>query len=73
MDDDSGSSRPTPKRAPARLRLVNVDGGEVAHISSPRPRTIGRLIAQTALIADSARRRDDSDQRRPRGRFGWFL
>lgn len=44
------------------------------------PRSIGRLIAQTALIADSAlaRRRGRSEQplrnaARPGRRFGWFF
>jgi hypothetical protein len=43
---------------------------------SSMPSSIGRLIAQTALIADSAlhrRRREQRDEPRRRGRFGWFL
>ena len=52
------------------LQLVPADTGYAS-----APRTIGMLIAQTALIAESAIGRDRRDldrAPRERTRFGWF-
>lgn len=63
-------------RSRGHLRLV-VDGPvDVTAPPAARPRTIGRVIAQTALIADSAvtRRRMDSSLPEPgRGMAGRLL
>jgi hypothetical protein len=73
MDDRSIPKKdaPTPardSRADRRLRAV-----ADADATTAPGRTIGRLIAQTALIADSAlsRRNVERDKPRPR-RFGLF-
>lgn len=60
MADDSEPTRDTP-RTRDHLRLVTEpETVEAAVAAAGRPRTIGRLIAQTALIAESTvnRRRD---------------
>jgi hypothetical protein len=59
MDDSPRS----PERDRSHLRLVAEPTIEPGAPASARPRTIGRVIAQTALIADSAmtRRRLSDD------------
>ena len=54
----------TNARSRDHLRLVPTEALPVGTPPAARPRTIGRIIAQTALIADSAltRRRMDSDR-----------
>ncbi len=66
----SDSTRDTPPAEETRrrdhLRLVAEPVVEAGAVPAPRPRTIGRLIAQTALIADSAisRRRAEPEDAR---------
>lgn len=64
--------------APRRdhLRLVSSDPVPVGVPPAARPRTIGRVIAQTALIADSAVTRRRMEDRLPdqgRGMTGRLL
>lgn len=63
------------ERARRRRLLQPVDDSDHTEVSPASSRTIGRLIAQTALLADSAlaRRAVDRDRPRQRHRFGWFL
>lgn len=76
-EHSEGRIAPAQVAAPAHLRAVRVPAPlEIA--AADRPRTIGRLIAQTALIADSAvarshvRADDPADPRGPRGPRGRF-
>lgn len=69
------SRRSSEQRAHDHISLVAV--GEHTDRMGPQW-TIGRLIAQTALLADSAmsrasERQERASQRRPRARFGWFF
>lgn len=70
------SESPETPRRRDHLRLVVEPVTEPGAAPAPRPRTIGRLIAQTALIADSAvtrRSLEPEDQRGMAGRlFGRF-
>ena len=71
-DDPTGPlDLAAPDPAPRHLWLVPEPALD-ASAAAPRPRTIGRLIAQTALIADSAltrRRLDDDEGQRGIGRL----
>lgn len=55
------------------LRLVAEPELAVGAVPAPRPRSIGRLIAQTALIADSAVSRRKLDVPVARGMTGRLL
>jgi hypothetical protein len=73
MDQPSEQSRRSRRKLHEHLNLV-----PPPPIEDPAPafrghRSIGRLIAQTALIADTARASHDARRERPRGRFGWFV
>ncbi|MCW2925679.1 MAG: hypothetical protein JWM98_3083 [Thermoleophilia bacterium] len=64
MDDETPTERLRPN-----LRLVREPVHDpAAAVPPPRPRSIGRLIAQTALIADSAVNRRESHDVMPEGR-----
>jgi hypothetical protein len=66
----------TTKRRRDHLRLVTeLPSAEAETAAAIRPRTIGRLIAQTALIADSAvmRRREERTEHEARGLTGRLL
>lgn len=75
MSDETRDSTTSPDDASRRrdhLRLVTeatVDSIGLA-ATAPRPRTIGRLIAQTALIADSAVTRRRAEPALPAGERG---
>lgn len=60
------------KRQRKKLHLQPVDS---TSLPTDPSRTIGKLIAQTALIAESAlvRQKAKKVDRSPRSRFGWFL
>ncbi|MCB0879803.1 MAG: hypothetical protein KDC46_12595 [Thermoleophilia bacterium] len=67
---------PTTARSRDHLRLVSTPPLEAGTPPAARPRTIGRVIAQTALIADSAVTRRRLDDRTPdagRGMAGRLL
>lgn len=80
MSDTPRDTRATESDEPRRrdhLRLVAEPVLAAGTVPAPRPRSIGRLIAQTALIADSAvsrRRSEVSEGRSVPGRrlFGRF-
>jgi hypothetical protein len=79
MSDEPRDTRATTSDEPRRrdhLRLVAEPVAVAGAAPAPRPRTIGRLIAQTALIADSAvsrRRMEPADRGGMGGRlFGRF-
>ncbi len=62
----------------SRTRRSHLKAVESAGIEDPIPavrghRSIGRLIAQTALIADTARAQKAEKRERQRGRLGWFI
>jgi hypothetical protein len=72
MSTDSRSSRPRRDH----LSLVRDAPVDASVPPAARPRTIGRVIAQTALIADSAitrRRMDDQLPEHGRGVAGRLL
>lgn len=79
--DESGEHRIIRRRDVTKRRLSVVPDPiepEMLEPAAARPRTIGRLIAQAALLADSAlaRDRDREDVHRSNGpgrRFGWFV
>ena len=79
MSDELPPTRVTDEAsAVPRLRVVRDDAGSAsrgpgAAPPAPRPRTIGRLIAQTALIADSAVARRSEADLQPRGVSGRLL
>lgn len=72
--DHSGKQNNTDKRAArSHLSVVAVTGIEDPIPTVRGHRSIGRLIAQTALIADTARAQHNEKRERQRGRLGWFL
>ncbi len=78
MSDETPDTRTTTSDEPRRrdhLRLVAEPVVAVGAAPAPRPRSIGRLIAQTALIADSAvtRRRISQEDARSGGMAGRLL
>ena len=69
-DTATKSDSETPTRRRDHLRLVTEQPSVEAEVAaSVRPRTIGRLIAQTALIAETAamRRKEQRETPPPRG------